>query len=235
VDEWISRLGLDDHRDAMPGTLSGGQKQRVALARSLAHEPRLVLLDEPLSNLDAALKASLRWQVRDVLKSAGVPAVWVTHDQEEALSVGDRVGIMNEGRLEQIGEPEQCYRAPRTRFVARFLGDGVFLRGRRDGDGVQTVVGRTPLADVTEPPPDRELDVLVRPHDLGLATDAPGNARVEWGRYEGETRLYSVRLHDGGIELQARVTHELRLADGQEVHAFIAARHPLAIFARGDE
>lgn len=235
ADAWIARLGLDPHRDAMPGTLSGGEKQRVALARSLAHEPRLVLLDEPLSNLDAALKSSLRWQLRDALKSAGVPAIWVTHDQDEALSVGDRVGVMNAGRLEQIGDPEQCYRAPRTRFVARFLGDGVFLRGRLEGDRVQTVVGPTPLSDgaAGHVPADR-LDVLVRPHDLGLATDAPANARILAGRYEGESRLYSVRLDEGGIELQARVTHELRLADGQAVRVFIEARHPLATFALHD-
>lgn len=235
ADAWIARLGLDAHRDAMPGTLSGGQKQRVALARSLAHEPRLVLLDEPLSNLDAALKANLRWQLRDALKAAGVPAIWVTHDQDEALSVGDRVAVMNEGHLEQVGEPEQCYRAPRTRFVARFLGDGVFLRGRLDGDGVETVVGRSPLADSgSRQPPGGDRDVLVRPHDLGLAADSPGNARIVGGRYEGETRLYTVRLHESGIELQARVTHELRLAEGQAVRVFIAARHPLAIFALDD-
>ena len=235
ADGWIRRLGLHAHRDAMPGTLSGGEKQRVALARSLAHEPRLVLLDEPLSNLDAALKSSLRWQIRDALKAAGVPAIWVTHDQDEALSVGDRVGVMNEGRLEQVGDPEQCYRAPRTRFVARFLGDGVFLRGRLEGDAVATVVGRTPLAEPGgRPVSGRGLDVLVRPHDLGLSTDRPGNARIIWGRYEGETRLYQVRLKDSDFELQARVTHELRLADGQEVRVFIAATHALATFACDD-
>lgn len=239
AEAWITRLGLDAHRDALPGTLSGGEKQRVALARSLAHEPRLVLLDEPLSNLDAALKSSLRWEIRDALKSAGVPAIWVTHDQDEALSVGDRVGIMNAGRLEQVGDPEYCYRAPRTRFVARFLGDGVFLRGRFERNGsracVETIVGRTALADNVAPEaPGNGLDVLVRPHDLGLAADAHGNARVVWGRYEGETRLYSVRLHDSDLELQARVAHDLRLSDGQEVRVFISARHALATFAPHD-
>jgi iron(III) transport system ATP-binding protein len=232
VDHWIETLGLAGHRDAMPATLSGGQKQRVALARALAHEPALVLLDEPLSNLDAALKANLRWQIRDALKGAGVPAIWVTHDQDEALSVGDRVGVMNEGRLEQVGEPEHCYREPRTRFVARFLGDGVFLRGRIGGGCVTTVAGRSVLgnSDTAERlARNGEVDVLVRPHDLGLEPDPRGNARVIWGRYEGETRLYCVRLHEGP-ELQARVSHELRLAEGQNVQTRIAARHALALF-----
>jgi len=232
VDHWIEKLGLSGHRDALPATLSGGQKQRVALARALAHEPALVLLDEPLSNLDAALKASLRWQIRDALKGAGVPAIWVTHDQDEALSVGDRVGVMNAGRLEQVGDPEHCYREPRTRFVARFLGDGVFLRGQL-GDGcVHTVAGHATLGDADAA---RQLaraghvDVLARPHDLGLEPDPEGNARVVWGRYEGETRLYCVRLHEGP-QLHARVSHELRLADGQPVNLRIAARHALALF-----
>lgn len=236
VDHWIAALGLTSHRDAMPATLSGGQKQRVALARALAHAPALVLLDEPLSNLDAALKASLRWQIRDALKAAGVPAIWVTHDQDEALSVGDRVGVMHAGRLEQIGEPEQCYRAPTTRFVARFLGDGVFLRGRLSDGGVQTVVGRSALGDgdaARRVARSGEVDVLVRPHDLDLEPDDRGNARVIWGRYEGETRLYSIRLHEGP-ELQARVSHEVRLADGQRVQTRISARHALALFGTDD-
>ncbi|MGK7294831.1 MAG: ABC transporter ATP-binding protein [Candidatus Wenzhouxiangella sp. M2_3B_020] len=237
VDYWIDQLGLSEYRNAMPAMLSGGQKQRVALARSLAHQPALVLLDEPLSNLDAAMKSGLRWQIRDALKAAGVPAIWVTHDQDEALSVGDRVGVMNNGRLEQVGDPETCYRAPRTRFVAEFLGEGVFLEGRLENGCVHTVLGCSELADpdsanaVTDS--DR-VDVLVRPHDLGLEPADDGNARIVWGRYEGETRLYKVRL-DEGFDLKARVGHELRLDEGQNVNARIDAGHPLALFepARG--
>ncbi|MDT8449682.1 MAG: ABC transporter ATP-binding protein, partial [Wenzhouxiangellaceae bacterium] len=236
VEEWIDRLELGAHRDAMPATLSGGQKQRVALARALAHEPKVVLLDEPLSNLDQAMKIGLRWQLRDALKAAGVPAIWVTHDQDEALSVGDRVGVMSIGKLEQVGEPERCYRAPRSRFVAEFLGDGVFLRGRLEGDGcVHTALGCCNTAD-----PERAgalsgengLDVLVRPHDLDLEPADSGNAIVVSGRYEGETRLYTVRLDDG-FEIRARVSHEIRLAEGDRVRTRIAAQHPLPLFPAG--
>lgn len=236
VEEWIDRLDLGAHRDAMPATLSGGQKQRVALARALAHEPRVVLLDEPLSNLDQAMKIGLRWQIRDALKAAGVPAIWVTHDQDEALSVGDRVGIMSTGRLEQVGEPERCYRAPATRFVAEFLGDGVFLRGRLQGDGcVHTSLGCCNTADPQRADAlsgSKGLDVLVRPHDLDLEPAESGNAIVVSGRYEGETRLYTVRLDDG-FEIRARVSHEIRLAEGDRVRTRIAAQHPLPLFTAG--
>lgn len=233
VEEWIERLELNPHRDAMPATLSGGQKQRVALARALAHEPRVVLLDEPLSNLDQSMKSDLRWQLRDVLKDAGVPAIWVTHDQDEALSVGDRVGIMSIGRLEQVGEPERCYRAPQTRFVAEFLGDGVFLRGRlKDDDCVHTALGCCNTADPAQLKAlsgGNDLDVLVRPHDLDLESSSSGNAIVVAGRYEGETRLYTVRLDDG-FQMRARVSHELRLGEGDRVQTRIAAQHPLPLF-----
>jgi len=236
VEEWIDRLELGAHRDAMPETLSGGQKQRVALARALAHEPRVVLLDEPLSNLDQAMKTGLRWQIRDALKAAGVPAIWVTHDQDEALSVGDRVGIMSTAKLEQVGEPERCYRAPATRFVAEFLGDGVFLHGRLKGDGcVHTSLGCCNTADLEQAGAlsgEKGLDVLVRPHDLDLEPAEFGNAIVVSGRYEGETRLYTVRLDDG-FEIRARVSHELRLDEGERVRTRIAAEHPLPLFPVG--
>jgi len=230
ADYWIRLLGLDRHRRAMPQTLSGGQKQRVALARALAHRPALVLLDEPLSNLDAALKAELRWEIRDALKNAGVPAVWVTHDQTEALSVGDRVGVMRAGRLEQIAAPEVCFKQPASRFVAAFLGDAAFLPGRLQGRGAETVLGTAPVA-----PEDRgvgaAVDVMVRPDDVSLTPDAHGNGEIEWVRYEGETWLYAVGLQDGPT-VRVRLNHEMRLEKGQGVSARVVSEHPLAVFPR---
>jgi len=228
AERWIEQLGLQAHRDAMPDTLSGGQKQRVALARALAHAPALLLLDEPLASLDAALKAQLRWEIRDALKAAGVPAIWVTHDQTEALSVGDRMGIMRDGQLEQIGAPDACFRLPANRFVAHFLGDAAFLPGHLDAGQVHTALGPAPIGDVAHTP-EPNVDVLVRPDDLAVAAANEGNSHIEWSRYEGETRLYGVRLNTGAT-LRVRANHENHLSNGAAVETRICAGHPLALF-----
>ena len=122
AEEVLCRTGMAEYKDRNPSELSGGQQQRVALARAIAPKPKLVLLDEPFSNLDAILRDATRKEVRDILKKAGMSALLVTHDQEEALSFADRIAVMNEGRIEQIGRPEEVYYKPRTKFVAQFLG-----------------------------------------------------------------------------------------------------------------
>lgn len=227
--EWLERLGLTTLADAMPATLSGGQKQRVALARALAHQPQLMLLDEPLSSLDAALKDTLRWEIRAALKESGVPALWVTHDQEEALSVGDRLGVLNNGRLEQLDTPEQCFSQPASRFSARFLGETAFVRGRRAGDRVETSLGNARIQ--MHGTSGDEVDLLVRPDDLRVVSAQNGNGHVAWRRYEGASRLYAI--HIGEDEpLRVRTSHEVNLAVGCPVDLRICSEHPLAAFER---
>ena len=233
AEKWMDALGLAPFRNAMPETLSGGQKQRVALARSLAHRPKLLLLDEPLSNLDAAMKTDLRLQIRDAIRRAGVTAVWVTHDQDEAVGVGDRIAIMRDGNLEQIDSPERCYEAPASRFVAAFLGKGRFLRGEAEAREARTALGTHPVffaGGPAQPPPGhRRVDVLLRPHDVTLASDGAENGVVEEHRYEGGTRLYTIRL-DTGEYLEARLNHERQFPEGSRVRAAVGAGHQLAAF-----
>jgi ABC-type Fe3+/spermidine/putrescine transport system ATPase subunit len=135
VDRMLEIVGLGALRSRMPSQLSGGQLQRVALARALAIEPRLLLLDEPLSNLDAKLRVDVRAEIRTLQRNLGITTIYVSHDQEETLSLSDRIGVMAGGRLDQVGRPEDIYHAPATRFVAGFVGEGAMLDGRLQRDG----------------------------------------------------------------------------------------------------
>jgi iron(III) transport system ATP-binding protein len=142
AEEVLCRTGMGDYKERNPAELSGGQQQRVALARAIAPEPKLVLLDEPFSNLDAMLRDTTRKEVRSILKKAGMSAILVTHDQEEALSFADRIAVMNDGAIEQIGTPEEVYYKPRTKFVAQFLGrTNLFEAEVHNSDTIQTKLG----------------------------------------------------------------------------------------------
>jgi iron(III) transport system ATP-binding protein len=228
ADHWLKLLGLDAFRHKKPATLSGGQKQRVALARTLAHQPDFVLLDEPLSNLDAALKDMLRWDIRNALKEAGVPAIWVTHDQEEALSVGDRVGVLKGGEIQQIDTPEQCFSIPNNRFVARFLGEASFIKGTLNNGQALTDIGNVPANGVDCDT--GEVEVLLRPDDVLLVQSSIGNnGEVIWVRFEGGSRLCAVKLACETV-ITSRVSHEVVVHPGDKVHASLSTSHPLAAF-----
>ena len=228
ADHWLKLLGLDAFRHKKPATLSGGQKQRVALARTLAHQPDFVLLDEPLSNLDAALKDMLRWDIRNALKEAGVPAIWVTHDQEEALSVGDRVGVLKGGKIQQIDTPEQCFSTPNNRFVARFLGEASFIKGTLNNGQALTDIGNVPANGVDCDT--GEVEVLLRPDDLLLVQSSIGNnGEVIWVRFEGGSRLCAVKLACETV-VTSRVSHEVVVHPGDKVHVSLSTSHPLAAF-----
>jgi iron(III) transport system ATP-binding protein len=228
ADRWIEILGLQDFRHVKPNNLSGGQKQRVALARTLAHQPAFVLLDEPLSNLDAALKDDLRWEIRYALKSAGIPAIWVTHDQAEALSVGDRIGILRAGKLEQIDQPERCYNQPINRFVARFLGETNFISAEISTDknlittniGFEQIVEHSKLSG--------HVDLLLRPEDISVQADENGKGRVLSMRYEGSSRLYQIEI--GEQLLKVRTRHDINLQQGQLVNLKITSTRLVNVF-----
>jgi iron(III) transport system ATP-binding protein len=159
VERALALVGLTGTADRMPGTLSGGQQQRVSLARALAAEPSLILLDEPFSALDAPLRAELRGEVRRLLAAAGATAVFVTHDQEEAFLIGDQVALMLDGRIAQIGSPADLYERPASRDVATFVGDANLLPARAEGHVARTPVGDVPLSA----PAHGRVEVFVRP------------------------------------------------------------------------
>jgi iron(III) transport system ATP-binding protein len=232
VDELLELVGLTDHREKMPSQLSGGQQQRVALARSLAPEPEVLLLDEPFSNLDVRLRVEMREEVREILKEAGVTAVSVTHDQEEALSISDRVAIINDGQIEQVGKPEVVFENPESRFVASFLGRASFLTGRVRGDIVETPLG-TLTTDALNGPvaayDGAQIDLLVRPDDLQAtpAERAAADGHVVNRQYNGPAFVYRVALKSGGV-LRCLHNHVETFEHGQPVAVEIVADHPLA-------
>ncbi|GAB1691995.1 ABC transporter ATP-binding protein [Krasilnikovia sp. M28-CT-15] len=208
VDEVLALVGLDGYQRRMPHELSGGQQQRVALARALAPRPRLVLLDEPFSALDAGLRASLRQDVRAALRADGATAVLVTHDQGEALSLADHVVVMRDGLAVQDGPPAEVYAAPADSWVARFVGDAMLVPGVVREGRAHTALGEAPLHGESGADPGRPVTVLLRPEQVRLSpadTSAAGQVtgRVLRHDFHGHDTLTLVRLDDG-TELQSR-------------------------------
>ena len=206
----LDLVGLTVFARRYPGQLSGGQQQRVALARALAPEPDLILLDEPFSNLDAALRAGTREEVRRILERSGATTLLVTHDQEEAMTFADRLAVMRAGRLEQEGAPEETYLAPRTAFVAGFLGRTNLLRGHAVGATVRTRLGELPRSREARGP----VLVSLRPEDLVLvprggdddAASLEGPPALEEGlpvvvtarSFQGHDLVFRCRADDDG-------------------------------------
>ncbi|MFB3819306.1 MAG: ABC transporter ATP-binding protein [Candidatus Methylomirabilales bacterium] len=196
-----------------PHELSGGQQQRVALARALAPGYEVVLLDEPLSSLDADLRVQLRAQLRRLLKEMGRSAVLVTHDQEDAFHVADRVGVLHRGRLEQIGTPEEIYRRPRTRFVADFVGAADFIPGCVDPGGIVTPLGVFPAVPGLAPA--QAVEVMVRPEDVVVAPDPEGGAVITDRLFLGADKIYTLEV--AGLRLHTNQHVIAPLAVGTRV------------------
>jgi iron(III) transport system ATP-binding protein len=221
LEEVLALAHLDGLRDRMPHELSGGQQQRVALARALAPEPAVVLLDEPFSNLDAGLRARVRSEMREILSEAGVTAIFVTHDQEEALSLADEVAVMMVGTVFQTAPPEVLYHRPASREVASFVGEANFLPGTAENGRVRCALGEIP----STPSYEGEVEAMLRPEALRLTARLDGEATVIGREFYGHDQLVKLRLYSGttllsrlvggaGFEIGERVCVEV---EGQAV------------------
>lgn len=227
----LALVGLADLAERFPHQLSGGQQQRVALARALAPQPSVVLLDEPFSNLDAALRVQMRDELRDILARAEATAVFVTHDQTEALALGDRIALLRDGALEQIGTPVELFEQPRTRFIAEFLGQADFLPARVADHGLVTEIG--PVPQQVALPDGARVDVLVRYDDLQFTPDARGNGRIVGRAYEGPSYLYTIALAYGA-QVRCKTSHVQNYAVGTPVRVMLLNDHRLACFVEGE-
>jgi iron(III) transport system ATP-binding protein len=229
VAEAIALIGLQGMENRYPHELSGGQQQRVALARALAPRPTLILLDEPLSNLDVQVRLYLRQEVRDILKVTGTSAIFVTHDQEEALAISDQVAVMRQGRIEQLGTPEEIHREPASRFIAEFVTQANFIPAQQQGGLWQTEIGHFLVEPIhctckanwevclTE---SSSGELMIRQEDLILEPDPDGMVVVRDRQFLG--REYCYRLQTpSGQKLQAHTPISIQLPIGERVRLLV--------------
>jgi iron(III) transport system ATP-binding protein len=191
----LDLVGLTGLERRYPHELSGGQQQRVALARALAPSPALILLDEPFSNLDADLRAAMREEIGKILRATGTTALFVTHDQQEAFAVADRVGVLNAGRLEQVAPSFELYHQPGSRFVAEFVGAADFLRSMVTEEGIVSELGT--LARPADLAPGQAVDIMIRPDDIDFIPHPDGDVVVVARHFHGDEHLYRLRLTSG--------------------------------------
>jgi iron(III) transport system ATP-binding protein len=230
--ELLELVGLAAEAGRYPHELSGGQQQRVALARALAPRPRIVLLDEPFSNLDADVRMELAQQVRAALLAEGATALLVTHDQREAFAIADEIGVLRAGRLEQWDAPWNLYHSPATRFVADFVGEGSFIPGTVLGPGrVSTELGVIEGQLTTEQPPGTLVDLLLRPDDVIHDDVSEMRAEVVERQFRGAQFRYTLRLPSGATALSFVPSHHDH-AIGERIGIRLDAQH-LVGFPRG--
>jgi iron(III) transport system ATP-binding protein len=228
IESVLELVGLHGFGKRMPYELSGGQQQRVSLARALAPEPAIILLDEPFSNLDAALRAAVRAEVRQILTNAQATAILVTHDQEEALSLADRVAVMWEGRIVQDATPEELYHRPASRELGSFVGDAQFVPGQGYGRRVTCELGQLPTYGTAE----GAVDVMIRPEFLRLSLtqdDGEHNATVVSRLFFGHDQLMAIQL-DSGTMVNARLGSYGGIRPGDRVH--VSVRGAVLTFPR---
>ncbi len=213
VRETLSLVGLDSAAGRMPGTLSGGQQQRVALARALAPRPAVLLLDEPFSNLDSSLRSQVRTEIHHLLVELGVTTVFVTHDQDEAFVMGDRVAVIHDGCLAQVGSPDDLYRRPANQWIATFVGEANLFPVQIPDDNCPTCptpIGPVPLVSEASGP----TEIMLRPEDLAVSPG--GDDVVELVEYYGHDTVVSIRLGDG-TTVRARTDADVSFQRGDSV------------------
>lgn len=223
----LDLVGLADHADRYPHELSGGERQRVALARALAPAPAVLLLDEPFASLDQNLRVQVRAEVLAILRASGTPAVVVTHDQREALAVGDRVMVLRGGRCEQVGTPREVFHHPVNRFVASFMGEADFVDGTVADGRVTSEVGAAAAAPGS---PDGPVTLVLRPDDVEVGADPDGDAVVVDAEFQGSSVLFLVRLASGAT-VRCRTSHVSTLAVDERVRVSLAEHHQPVVLA----
>ena len=230
VSEVVQMTGLEGLTHRMPYELSGGQQQRVALARALAPRPEFLLLDEPFSNLDPGLREQVRRDVMRILRANDITAIFVTHDQEEAMYVGDLIAVMNGGRIEQQGTPEEIFHRPSTRFVAEFIGMADFVPGRPNEGRIETPIGTIEWPDGT--PPEGVLEAMIRPDCVECIPSEEGNGAIVEREFRGSSYLYLVDL-DGRGTVRCLLPHVDEYEVGARVAVRVRSGHSLRPFLDG--
>ncbi len=225
--EVLELVGLSEQADRYAHQMSGGQQQRVALARALAIEPRVLLLDEPLSALDAKVRVQLRDEIRRIQLEVGTTTLFVTHDQEEALAVADRVGVMRQGKLEQIGAPDEVYARPATPFVADFVGLTNRVDGVASGGEAQVLGGTVPLLPASASSGD--VVVLVRPEAIAVQADPAGDGEVAATSFLGSLGRVQVRTAHGLVLAQVPTRDVEQLPPGTRVRLSVRPTPALAV------
>lgn len=227
VQDVLELVELPDLSGRYPHELSGGQQQRIALARALAPDPRLLLMDEPFSNLDTDLRRQLSQEVRHILKRRGIAAIMVTHDQQEAFTISDKIGILSAGKVQQWGAPETLYYQPATPEVAAFVGKGELFKGRVNAEmAVETELGLLEFAEPLGVDGGCDVQLFLRPGDLYLSHDGGVPGEILSSEFQGSQVLYRVRLGSGReVEVLEQGLH--RYAEGERMSVHVTAHRPI--------
>jgi len=219
--------GISHLSDRYPDELSGGEQQRVALARSLAPRPKILLMDEPFSNLDPNLRIQLRMEVRRILKYLKISCLFVTHDQQEALYMGDRIIVLNEGEIQQIDENKKVFQNPSNQFVAEFIGLADFIDGEIKDKYANTELGKIEVQSNASN--GETVNIMLRPDDITITKNNAGNGFVVQREYRGMYYIYYIKLNSGKI-VKSLSSHTNDFNVGTKVDVELTPGHPLICY-----